>query len=167
MAFEKGTSGNPKGRPKNVGFQQKLFNEVVRPRSKELLQSALEMALSGASESLMKVFIERLLPKRIIEDEKLIEVDKLDSFESLTRASSTLIQAAVNDEISAANAAKLTEMLTTHSNLLIQSQKTNEPEMDFNRLTLEQLNTYSDLYEIVIGKKENILKVTEYEKEAS
>jgi hypothetical protein len=47
MTFKSGISGNPKGRPHGTGMRQKLFNNLVEPKSEELINKAIQLALEG------------------------------------------------------------------------------------------------------------------------
>ena len=60
MAFEKGSSGNPSGRPKGTTTAAKI-RKLLDSRSKELIDKTVELALDGHPVAL-KLCLERLCP---------------------------------------------------------------------------------------------------------
>ena len=67
MVFTVGTTGNKFGRPRNTGHRQKLFNNLVLPHKEKLINQAIKMALNG-NEAMLKLFLERMLPTKPIDD---------------------------------------------------------------------------------------------------
>lgn len=67
MKFQSGASGNPSGRPKGTGCRQKLFNDLVEPHKETLFDTAIKLALNG-NESMLRLFLERMLPAKPIDD---------------------------------------------------------------------------------------------------
>ncbi len=63
MAFEKGQSGNPNGRPRGSQDRRRLFREMVEPHKQSLVNTAVEMALAG-NEQMLKLILDRLLPAK-------------------------------------------------------------------------------------------------------
>lgn len=62
MAFVKGKSGNPRGRPKGSGNQLgRELREKLSVRADELLDKAINVALAGDVPTL-KFLLERLMP---------------------------------------------------------------------------------------------------------
>lgn len=47
MAFEKGTSGNPAGRPVGTGSVRRMMAKTVRPHLETLVERLLAAALNG------------------------------------------------------------------------------------------------------------------------
>lgn len=72
MAFKKGVSGNPSGRPKGVQDRRTIFRDMVEPSSNQLIQKAIDMALDG-NESMLRLLLDRVLPAK--PREELIDVD--------------------------------------------------------------------------------------------
>ena len=68
MPFQKGKSwqGNVKGRPRNTGHRQKLFNALVVPHKEILIGKAIQMACEG-NEAMLRFFLDRLIPAKILE----------------------------------------------------------------------------------------------------
>lgn len=65
--FIEGKSGNPKGRPSGIKDKRALFAELLDNRKDDLFNKAIEMALDG-NESLLKLFLDRLLPAKPKDD---------------------------------------------------------------------------------------------------
>lgn len=63
MAFEKGQSGNPNGRPRGSHDRRRIFREMIEPHSQSLVNTAIEMALAG-NEQMLKLILDRLLPAK-------------------------------------------------------------------------------------------------------
>jgi hypothetical protein len=62
--WKKGQSGNPKGRPKGVrNLRTLMFENIVKGRNKELLEKAMQLALSG-DQQMLKLILERTLPPK-------------------------------------------------------------------------------------------------------
>lgn len=73
MKFQPGTSGNPQGRKPGTGHRQQLFNSLVEPHKEALVDTALKLALAG-NESMLRLFLERMLPAKPVDDVVPIEV---------------------------------------------------------------------------------------------
>ena len=63
MRFQSGESGNPNGRPKGTGHRQQIFDNLVLPRTEELINVAIKKALAG-NDTMLRLFLERILPPR-------------------------------------------------------------------------------------------------------
>ena len=63
MAFKPNQSGNPDGRPKGTGYRQQLFKALVERHKEALFETGNDLALSG-NESMLRLFLERMLPSR-------------------------------------------------------------------------------------------------------
>ncbi len=72
MTFQTGASGNPTGRPKGSGSRQRLFNNIVAPHQEALLDTAIKLALGG-NEAMLRIFLERLLPSKMVDESLDIE----------------------------------------------------------------------------------------------
>ena len=65
--WKPGQSGNPKGRPKGECKRYQLFKQLVEPRTQELVNQALNIALSNDKDrtKILNAFLERVLPSVI------------------------------------------------------------------------------------------------------
>lgn len=61
MAFKKGQSGNPTGRPKGSKDKRTAYRELLEPHAPALIEKAVSMALEGDTTA-MKICLDRLLP---------------------------------------------------------------------------------------------------------
>lgn len=78
--FKPGQVANPRGRPKGENKRLKLFKELVEPRTHELVNQALSIALSDSKDrtKVLTLFLERVLPA-VVKDNMLDpDVDLID-----------------------------------------------------------------------------------------
>lgn len=96
MPFKKGTEwqGNKNGRPVNSGYRQKLFGAFVEPHQDKLFNKAIELALSG-NESILRLFLERMLPTKPIDDPLLVPMPEVGTTKigSMLTWGETILQA--------------------------------------------------------------------------
>lgn len=62
MAFQKGQSGNPAGRPQGALNKRAQLAKLLEPHATNLINKVIELALSGDINAL-RLCIERLIPK--------------------------------------------------------------------------------------------------------
>ena len=67
MAFEKGISGNPTGRPIGTKDRRTILRDMVEIHQEKLVNKAVELALSG-NEQMLKLLLDRLLPSKPRDD---------------------------------------------------------------------------------------------------
>jgi len=95
MTFKPGESGNPNGRPIGAKDRRTMFREMVEPHSDELVNHAIEMALSG-NEAMLRLLLDRLLPAKPKEE----PLDNLNlSTGSLTERSNQVLAGMDNGTI--------------------------------------------------------------------
>ncbi len=78
MKFQPGQSGNPAGKPKGLGARQKLYEELLLPRGRELLEAAFKLALKP-DKTMLCFLLERVLPK-VKDDDELSMNTLLEKF---------------------------------------------------------------------------------------
>jgi hypothetical protein len=61
MPFQKGQSGNPRGRPKGIQDRRVALRAMLDPHKDALVEKAVELALGGDTQAL-KLCLERLIP---------------------------------------------------------------------------------------------------------
>jgi hypothetical protein len=61
MAYTKGQSGNPKGKPVGSKDKRTELRQLLQPNAKKLVNKLVELALSGDM-SAMKLCIDRIIP---------------------------------------------------------------------------------------------------------
>lgn len=100
MKYQSGVSGNPDGRPKGSGHRQQLFKTLVEPYKDALFDTAVKLALGG-NESMLRLFLERMLPVKPIDDIITIEIPKIDSnnVSALTAWGEAILQAVLQGEM--------------------------------------------------------------------
>ena len=86
MAFQKGQSGNPAGKPKGAKDKRTALRELLQPHAEQLVQKAVKLALDGDTTAL-RICIDRIIPAAKAKDAPI-------SLESLT--GSPTEQAVVN-----------------------------------------------------------------------
>jgi len=75
MAFQKGQSGNPAGRPKGSRDKRTELRELLEPHAEELVLRAVNMALEGDITAL-KMCLDRLIPAYRSEE---VAIEKFDA----------------------------------------------------------------------------------------
>ena len=82
MAFEKGRSGNAKGRPKGITDKRTEYRQLFQAKAPDLIKRAIELALEGDLAAL-RLCIERIAPALKSQD-TAVTIPKLGKAESLT-----------------------------------------------------------------------------------
>jgi len=76
MAFEKGRSGNVKGRPKGIIDKRTEYRQLFQAKAPKPIEKVIEMALEGDPAS-MRLCIERIAPAIKAQD-SLVAIPNLD-----------------------------------------------------------------------------------------
>lgn len=61
MPFEKGTSGNPTGRPRGTPDRRRLVRDLLMPDAPNLVSKAVQLALAGDT-VMLKACLDKLIP---------------------------------------------------------------------------------------------------------
>lgn len=109
MAFKKGHSGNPNGRPKGALSRRSQLSKLLEPKAKELVDKMLELALGGDVNAL-RLCIERLIPK-IQREPITIELPSELNPESVPQLKVALLRTALEGQISTDEAEKLIRLI--------------------------------------------------------
>lgn len=109
MPFEKGESGNVKGRPKGVKDRRSIFRELVEPHKDKLMQKAVDMALSG-NEQMLRLLLDRMLPVKP-RDEPLPKIGGLDG--DIAEQCNKIISLVADGIITPADGNSLMNLLST------------------------------------------------------
>ncbi|GJD54053.1 hypothetical protein OPKNFCMD_6833 [Methylobacterium crusticola] len=112
-AFQKGQSGNPKGKPKGARHKTTLAMEALLAGEAEgLTRKAIEMANDGDTVAL-RLCLDRLLPPR--KDRPIrFALPPIETTADLTRATSALLAAVAAGEITPSEAAELGKLVDAH-----------------------------------------------------
>jgi len=119
MTFKSNVSGNPSGRPKGTGHRQQLFNSLVEPHREALFDTAIKLALSG-NESMLRLFLERMLPAKPNRDTISIHADELDltKTESILSLGKTILEGVSNGEFTPEEGKILMGTIDTQAKLI-------------------------------------------------
>lgn len=112
MKFQSGSSGNPSGRPKGTGCRQKLFNDLVEPHKEALFDTAIKLALDG-NESMLRLFLERMLPAKPVDDIVVMDMPAtgLDKAQGVSICGQDVMMAVSLGKITPAQAESLMSIL--------------------------------------------------------
>lgn len=105
MAFKKGQSGNPEGRPQGALNKRAQLAKLLEPHATNLINKIIELALSGDSNAL-RLCIERIIPKA---QHHPMDIDLPAEMneENKTRLKRSILIAATQGQISVSDADKL------------------------------------------------------------
>lgn len=106
--FQKGTSGNPKGKPPGAKDKRTELRELLRPHAAELLQKAVDMALDG-DPSALRMCLDRLIPTVKAMSEPISVT--LPTIGTLAEQSAAIYQAVARGEIGTDEGAAMMQLL--------------------------------------------------------
>lgn len=98
MAFNKGKSGNPKGRPRGAKGKAAELRELLKPKAPDIVKKVVQLALGGDSTAL-RLCLERIIPPIKSKDEP-VNIPNLDGTKPLTEQAQVIITAIGSAEIS-------------------------------------------------------------------
>ena len=106
MPFAPGVSGNPKGRPRNVGATGKL-RVAIEKQAPEIIAALVESALAGDTQA-ASVLLSRILPPRKPTDEPLPAL----TLASLEDAPQAVLEALGRGALSADQATAISQLVS-------------------------------------------------------
>ena len=111
--FQKGQSGNPRGRPKGARHKTTLAMEaILEGEAEALTRKAIELANNGEATAL-RLCLDRLLPVR--KDRHIrFALPPIDTPADLPKATAALIAAVAAGEITPSEAAELGRLVEAH-----------------------------------------------------
>ena len=109
MPFQPGKSGNPLGKPKGT---RNKFSRLLEPYAPQLIEKAVELALTQNDVGALKICIERILPKAKNEAVELVlPTEHLTSSESLLKLGEYIIKAVAAGDITLEEAHHLSSLI--------------------------------------------------------
>jgi hypothetical protein len=114
MAYNKGQSGNPKGRPKGISDKRTALRALLAPHAQALIDKTVELAKSGDTTAL-RLCLERILAPIRAKDEPVC-IDPPGS--TLTERAQAIVSASLTGRISPSEAATLLQALATQAHVL-------------------------------------------------
>jgi hypothetical protein len=118
MKFQSGESGNPNGRPKGTGHRQQIFDNLVLPRTEELINVAIKKALAG-NDTMLRLFLERILPPRPHGEPINIELPMdITNKELLLTMGEKVLLAVANQGITPGQGKAILELVDTQNHLI-------------------------------------------------
>ena len=106
--FQKGKSGNPKGKPPGTTDKRTELRALLQPHAKELIQKAVDMALEGDPAAL-RMCLDRICPTIKAAAEPVNA--ELPTTGSLSEQAAAVYKATVNGEIGTEEAGALMQVL--------------------------------------------------------
>jgi len=114
MAFKKGQSGNPNGRPKGVKDRRTKYRDLLEPHAEGLMKKAVDLALGGDTTA-MRLCLERVCPAIKAKDEP-IKIDGLKG--TLAEQGQAIIAALGEGDITPAEAASVLGALSSQARIV-------------------------------------------------
>jgi hypothetical protein len=114
MAYNKGQSGNPKGRPKGIIDKRTALRALLIPHAQALIEKTVELAKGGDTTAL-RLCLERILaPIRAKDEVVVIE----QGGNTLAERAQAIVNAALTGQISPSEAATLLQALATQARVI-------------------------------------------------
>ena len=114
MAFKKGESGNPDGRPKGAKDKRTQYRELFDPHADDLIQKAIDLALAGDT-ACLKMCIDRLVsPFRA--KNATVTLDDIEG--TLTEKGEKIIMSMGSGELSPSDASSMLSALAAQARII-------------------------------------------------
>ena len=122
MAFKKGLSGNPTGRPKGIIDKRSKLSNLVLPHAEILVNKAIELALEGDVNAL-RLCLERLVPRLRSESIAFpLPFNDVKNVKELLDNNAAVITAVSCGELNLEQAQTLSSLLDTQHKFIVNSQ---------------------------------------------
>ena len=109
MAFQKGTSGNPSGRPKGTIDKRALLRLMLEPHAIELIATLVNQAREGNMQA-MKLIIERIIPPAR-ENPVELQLPELTDAEACSLAQAKIVMAVTNGQLMCSEANAISSLV--------------------------------------------------------
>lgn len=109
MAFQKGTSGNPSGRPKGSIDKRALLRLMLEPHAIELIATLVNQAREGNMQA-MKLIIERIIPPAR-ENPVELQLPALTDAEACSLAQAKIVTAVTNGQLMCSEANAISSLV--------------------------------------------------------
>jgi hypothetical protein len=113
MAFTKGKSGNPAGRPRGAKDKRTELRELLKPHAPQLIQRLVEEALDG-DVSALRICLDKLIPNIRPKDEAL----NLPLTGNLTQQGKKIIRAIGNGTVTPSESSTVMCILQAQAKLV-------------------------------------------------
>ncbi len=114
MAFEKGESGNPDGRPRGIRDKRTAMRDLLIPHAPELVAKVVEMAKEGDAAAL-RICLDRLIPPAKAKDDP---VSLPGLTESLADNSRAVIKALAAGDLTPEEASSILQSLASQVRII-------------------------------------------------
>src|SRR5829696_7841058 len=111
MAYKKGQSGNPNGRPKGISDKRTALRELLVPHAQALIEKTVELAKGGDTTAL-RLCLERILAPMRAKDEP-VYINPPGN--TLTEQAQAIVYASLTGQISPSEAATLLQALAVQA----------------------------------------------------
>ncbi|MFO1352336.1 MAG: DUF5681 domain-containing protein [Gammaproteobacteria bacterium] len=115
MAFKKGQSGNPDGRPQGSEDKRTVYRKLLEPHAPALMQKAVDLALEGDTTAL-RLCLERIAPPIRAKDEPVTLALPVKA--TLTEQGQALLRAMAEGVLSPVEAGALIGALAAQARLV-------------------------------------------------
>ena len=137
MRFRKGTSGNPRGKPRGAKDKRTEFRDLLRPHQDALIAKVVELAKSG-DPTAIKIIFDRLMPPLRARDE-LVQFKMTG--DTLTEKGLSVLSAIAIGQLTPDQGIRLLEAVSTCARI----QAIEEAEVPLDRRTLQDAYPISDM----------------------
>lgn len=122
MSFEKGESGNPKGRPVGIPDKRTKLRNLLQIHAQELTQKVVELALAGDVNAL-RLCLERLIPRLRSEPTDFsLPFNDVKNLKELLDNNAAVIAATSCGELTLEQAQALSSLLETQYKFIVNSE---------------------------------------------